>query len=181
MGWASTGIGGWWVVHERQHDYQVNVSHDMGMHHLKVGQTLRYSYEQNAAPGPGSLLFLCLRYRENLPQPGYHAERRPHTPPLLLGGVSAGNAGINTPFDSHYEQWAAYIQDDIKLTRRITLNAGLRYEYETPLWEERNQISRYLDLTNPIPDMQSNPPNVPSDIASLVKGRLQVQWRLALR
>ena len=31
-----------------------------------------------------------------------------------------------------YEQFAAYAQDDWRLTQRVTLNLGLRYERETP-------------------------------------------------
>ncbi|PYT21277.1 MAG: carboxypeptidase regulatory-like domain-containing protein [Acidobacteria bacterium] len=169
MGYASTGIGGWWVVHERQHNYQINLSHDHGKHHLKFGQTLRYNYEQNAGPGPGSFSFNAADTANTFLKPDITQSGDPYAT-LLLGGVSDGNAGINNPFDVHSKQWAAYVQDDLKLTRRITLNLGLRYEYETSAWEENNYLSRYLDLSNPIPEMQSNPPNIPANIASLVKG-----------
>ena len=29
----------------------------------------------------------------------------------------------------------AYVQDDIRVNDQLTLNAGLRYEYATPMWE----------------------------------------------
>ena len=45
----------------------------------------------------------------------------------------------------------AYIQDDIRLTRRITLNAGLRYERES-LPVEANGLS--ANLRNPVSDAQ---------------------------
>ncbi|MEO8484609.1 MAG: carboxypeptidase regulatory-like domain-containing protein, partial [Acidobacteriota bacterium] len=41
-----------------------------------------------------------------------------------------------------------YVQDDIRLADRVTLNAGLRYEYATPLWEANNRLTNYDPATN---------------------------------
>ena len=45
----------------------------------------------------------------------------------------------------HYRQrmhfW--YLQDDIKLTPRLTLNVGTRYEFATPQYEAENRISNF--------------------------------------
>ena len=63
-----TGIGGWWLVHGRSYNPTVNVTHDIGKHHMKAGWQLRYSYDQdNANSGPGSLYFDSDRYRQELP------------------------------------------------------------------------------------------------------------------
>lgn len=37
----------------------------------------------------------------------------------------------------------AYIQDDWKISPKLTLNIGLRYEYTTPYWEEKNRQSNF--------------------------------------
>ena len=37
----------------------------------------------------------------------------------------------------------AYLQDDIRVNDRLTLNAGVRYEYATPMWEANNVLSNF--------------------------------------
>jgi hypothetical protein len=36
-----------------------------------------------------------------------------------------------------------YVQDDVRLTSRLTINAGLRYELVTPQWESKNMLANY--------------------------------------
>ena len=48
--------------------------------------------------------------------------------------------------DMHF----AYLQDDWRASRKLTLNVGLRYEYSTPYWEEDNILSNYDPATNSI-------------------------------
>ncbi|HEY7284052.1 MAG TPA: TonB-dependent receptor [Vicinamibacterales bacterium] len=41
-----------------------------------------------------------------------------------------------------------YVQDDIRLNDKLTLNAGLRYEYATPMWEANNILTNFDPNTN---------------------------------
>ena len=36
-----------------------------------------------------------------------------------------------------------YLQDDVRVSDRLTVNAGLRYEYATPMWEANNQLTNF--------------------------------------
>src|ERR1019366_2526805 len=37
----------------------------------------------------------------------------------------------------------SYVQDDIRVNDTLTLNAGLRYEYATPMWEANNLLTNF--------------------------------------
>jgi hypothetical protein len=44
----------------------------------------------------------------------------------------------------------AYIQDDFKVSPKLTLNLGLRYEFATPFYEKNNRLSNYDPVANTI-------------------------------
>jgi hypothetical protein len=63
---------------------------------------------------------------------------------------ASGSAGITfgpTRIDPHSWKSAVFVQDDIKLTADLTINAGLRYDYLTP--PENSLQYPGIDLNNP--------------------------------
>src|SRR5436190_14203302 len=42
----------------------------------------------------------------------------------------------------------AYVQDDFRFNDRLTLNAGLRYEYGSPMWDANNVLTNFDPTTN---------------------------------
>jgi hypothetical protein len=71
---------------------------------------------------------------------------------LLLGLPTGGQVTRNPSYAEQSTYFGFYLQDDFKLTPRLTLNLGLRYEYEGAPTERYDRSLRTFDMgvTNPI-------------------------------
>lgn len=71
---------------------------------------------------------------------------------LLLGYPASGQVDTTTHLYTYVNYYAGYIQDDYRVTSKLTLNLGLRYEYETGIQEEYNHLVVGFDTTatNPL-------------------------------
>jgi outer membrane receptor protein involved in Fe transport len=74
---------------------------------------------------------------------------------LLLGWpTSASTREVNVHARSDY--YAAFVQDDWKISRRLTLNLGLRWDMDTPRRERNNRMSGFdPDAINPDPALRA--------------------------
>lgn len=64
---------------------------------------------------------------------------------LLLGYPASGDIPLNAELDGFVRYYAAFAQDDWRISPRLTLNYGVRLERETGLMERDNQISVNFD------------------------------------
>ena len=75
---------------------------------------------------------------------GYYHDASTFQPgPFSPAGV-AGNLN-----QYHFQYFAPYIQDDWKVTNRLTLNLGLRWDYRTVPFEQDNKMF-WFDRANPL-------------------------------
>ncbi|MCU1236101.1 MAG: TonB-dependent receptor [Candidatus Solibacter sp.] len=59
---------------------------------------------------------------------------------MLLGTASAGTGYIPTKLYEYADYYGAYFQDDIRLTKTLTMNVGVRWEREYGLQEKNNSM-----------------------------------------
>jgi len=70
---------------------------------------------------------------------------------FLLGTPASGFIDVNSEPALQQRLWSAFFQDDIRLSRRLALNLGLRYDYLGPLTDRFNALARGFDTTTPSP------------------------------
>jgi hypothetical protein len=67
---------------------------------------------------------------------------------FLLGARSVYQLNNFVIVNYHQRMNFIYYQDDLKLTRNLTINAGMRYELATPQWVDGNHLANYSPGTN---------------------------------
>jgi len=70
---------------------------------------------------------------------------------FLLGYPASGSVPINPSFAYQHLYYGLFLQDDWRVSRRLTLNLGLRWDYESPTSERFNQLNAGFDQTSPSP------------------------------
>jgi hypothetical protein len=121
-----------------------HVSYTAGKHSIKFGGELHYNKVTNAAYGNarGSINFLG-----GVLSPGPPPNGVPLSTPLedfFAGLPFKSTLEVGNP-TLHLHNWAygAFIQDDWRATRNLTLNLGVRYEFNSVLQEDNNLLGNF--------------------------------------
>ncbi|MEK7403469.1 MAG: TonB-dependent receptor [Acidobacteriota bacterium] len=98
---------------------------------------------------------------------------------LLYGLPTGGYFPIRDSYAEQDTTWALYFQDDWKVSRKLTLSAGLRYELFSPLTERFNRSVRGFDAATPSPIEVAARANYAKDpIPEVPVGQFQVRGGL---
>ncbi len=87
---------------------------------------------------------------------------------FLLGTINSGQISTNNFISSVKSAWAFYGQDDWKVSPRLTVNLGLRYELFSPIGERfgRQSNFNYQNLTLDIPKGKDQNAALPPNFAT---------------
>ncbi|MEZ5357066.1 MAG: TonB-dependent receptor [Bryobacteraceae bacterium] len=148
------GKSGYWFQEPDSYNFQTKMSKSQGRHYWKVGGEYRKERVTASRPRP-----MAFDVRPDLTTNTYN---RPNIrtsghgwATFLLGALDQNSNIQSIPIQRPRSSFAGlFLHDDFKITQRLTLNLGIRYEYFTALSDPTYRMSRFLDLGNPIPELQ---------------------------
>ena len=176
--------GGFWQQHPNGDGFAAKIAQQRGSHYLKAGfdtrATRTTSILNSQYPGfgfqeePTSATYVSPDIRRS--GDGYAT--------FMLGGVQptqnaatawnghATSMPVSIVPSGRNRSFSAFLNDDWKVSRNLTINLGLRYEYEQAYRDPEDRLTRPLDLTNPIPEMNSaaTAPVMPAALKTYYKG-----------
>jgi len=152
-----------WTLSARMNRYQ-------GHHNMKWGGEVRAYYGEAARFEPINLVFNSVPTANSSISPD--ANTGNPWASFMLGALDGQTTARLVPLQNPYLRgYSAYFQDDFSVSDRLSLNLGLRWEWEPGPWDPENRLSQRIDLTQPIPEMQSTPPPMNAQAAQLMASK----------
>ncbi len=141
--YATVGVGSQGKnVADNTSSTQANYTRTFSRHILKFGGDYRNIRSNPVTTGDESGNFSFSRAFTRR-DPNTQDARSGHSvASLLLGYPSSANIGAGQARAMQWNYWAIFVQDDFRLTTRLTINLGLRWDYESPPTERFNRIIR---------------------------------------
>jgi hypothetical protein len=151
-GYSDFGTQGYWKMDRQEgvHQFSAAVTKMKGAHSIKAGAEYRHNWLDYTQPGypSGHFTFGAQTTSQDL-NTGSSLQGNGFAS-MLLGWGTGSNFHIDPKAFSRAGYWGYFVQDDWKVTRKLTVNLGLRYEFEVPRREVLNRYS-YWDLNAPSP------------------------------
>ena len=146
-GFQEFGTEPYWLMDRQEgvHHTSAAMTKIWGGHNIKVGGEHRFNQLDYLQPGNPSGRFNFGRgvtCKDRFTCPGNEGNG---LAAMLIGWTTGSEFQIEPKAFSRSAYWGIYFQDDWKVSRKLTLNFGLRYDVDVPRWEIQDRYS-YWDL-----------------------------------
>jgi len=125
------------------HAWQAHLTKSLARHNLKVGYELRVIRANLVQHGDQGTQFSFGNAWTQGPDPTRSSATAGYALASLLVGVGGGSVAPVPGLAQQIAYHAAFVQDSFKLTPKLTLNLGLRYDYESPRTDRFNQLTNF--------------------------------------
>jgi hypothetical protein len=150
--YLQASISQWDIIPSETYSAQAGMNHSLGRHTLKYGFEYRLMHYANFARANASGTFAFTRAFTSLSPDLTEAGSGNAIASFLLGYLNSASAALNaTPYLS-WKYPVGYVQDDWQVTKKLTLNLGMRWDFEVPPVERYNRQNRgfAFDQASPI-------------------------------
>ncbi len=136
----------------KTNSWQASLTSQRGAHTLKYGADFRSLFvDQRRGIDPSGTYSFTRNFTQGPNANTGGANLGDGIASLLLGTPASGQFGTAVNAISSNEYLAGYFQDDWKITTRLTLNLGLRYDLELPRYERNNILDWFdFDASSPL-------------------------------
>jgi hypothetical protein len=119
--------------------FNTTVSKFLGKHTIKGGFDFRTLHDAGTpSSGPSGFGFSSVFTQSN-PMTTV-AGTGASLATLLLGYPTSGSMSVVANFNDFIRYYGGFVQDDYRVTPKLTLNIGIRFEYESGIQEENNKL-----------------------------------------
>ncbi|MFB3829457.1 MAG: carboxypeptidase regulatory-like domain-containing protein [Bryobacteraceae bacterium] len=161
-GWPSIAFGEGGIGLGSRYKTRANDSHALvptltklaGSHNLRIGGEVRQVSWNEISPGTAAAGSFTFSAGFTQSDPFTSASSRTSgsgIASMVLGVPSSGSLGGPTPYAMRSYFYAGFVQDDWKITPKLTINLGMRWELETPYTERYNRLAYGFDYNAPSP------------------------------
>lgn len=130
------------------HSGSAVLNKSLGAHSLKMGVEARVYREDSAFTSndqTGQFVFDNTYTRQNSAS-GTDTNGLQAFAAFLLGLPTTTQIVRRADYSEYSKTFGIFLQDDLRVTRNLTVNMGLRYEFETPLVERNNKSVSGFDV-----------------------------------
>lgn len=138
---SGIGAGGGYYNNQTNETLNATLSWQKGKHNIRIGAEGRawtQSYENTYNNTSPSISFGGFTNGPDVNSPGSVLGQG--FAQFLTGVPSGASMGISSPFTAQYNYAAMFVQDDWKVTSKLTVNLGMRWELELPTTERFNRM-----------------------------------------
>ncbi len=125
--------------------FQPSLSHQRGKHVMKYGADVRLLYGHFLSLGVPSGRFNFNQAWSNGPRADTPLSTTGFPMASLILGLGSGQVDTAPAVSIVNNYYGFFVQDDYRITTKLTFNIGLRYEYETPRTERFDRATRGFD------------------------------------